>query len=115
MIVFPLILSAGLKAATASSRAATWPMFVRSRPTRTRWTSSLNWAESGTTTKSMVRPPAGRASVGPVTVTSLPPARITPTDRFAMLPPEDIENQIDLADVFQGVVIEVDELLCAKV
>src|SRR5262249_38891806 len=26
---------------------------------------------------------------------------------------EDIENQIDFADVFQGVVIEVDELLCA--
>src|SRR5215469_15616263 len=28
---------------------------------------------------------------------------------------EDIENQIDLANVFQGVVIEVDELLCAEV
>src|SRR3954463_8960434 len=28
---------------------------------------------------------------------------------------EDIENQIDPADVFQGVVIEVDELLCAEV
>src|SRR6516225_12470394 len=28
---------------------------------------------------------------------------------------DDIENQIDLADVFQGVVIEVDELLCAEV
>src|ERR1051326_7218300 len=28
---------------------------------------------------------------------------------------EDIENQIDFADVFQGVVIEVDELLCAEV
>src|SRR3954471_22461803 len=28
---------------------------------------------------------------------------------------EDIENQIDPADIFQGVVIEVDELLCAKV
>src|SRR5262249_5656211 len=28
---------------------------------------------------------------------------------------EDIENQIDLTDVFQGVVIEVDELLCAEV
>src|SRR5262250_2961510 len=27
----------------------------------------------------------------------------------------DIENQIDLGDVFQGVVIEVDELLCAEV
>src|ERR1041384_7968374 len=28
---------------------------------------------------------------------------------------EDIENQIDLADIFQGVVIEVDELLCSEV
>src|SRR5215472_11770121 len=28
---------------------------------------------------------------------------------------EDIENQFDLADVFQGIVIEVDELLCAEV
>src|SRR5438477_4425886 len=28
---------------------------------------------------------------------------------------DDIENQIDCADVFQGVVIEVDELLCAEV
>src|SRR6266576_107546 len=64
MIVFPLIRSVRLKAATASSRAAALPMFVRSRPTRTRWTSSLNWAQSGMTTKSIVRPPEGRASVG---------------------------------------------------
>src|ERR1051325_10593024 len=28
---------------------------------------------------------------------------------------EDIENQIDLADIFEGVVIKVDELLCAEV
>src|SRR6516225_2496750 len=28
---------------------------------------------------------------------------------------ENIENQIDPADIFQGVVIEVDELLCAEV
>src|SRR4026208_960501 len=28
---------------------------------------------------------------------------------------DDIENQIDCADVFQGFVIEVDELLCAEV
>src|SRR5262245_894805 len=28
---------------------------------------------------------------------------------------DDIDNQLDLADVFQGVVIEVDELLCAEV
>jgi hypothetical protein len=31
--------------------------------------------------------PEGRASVGPVTVTSVPPARIRPADRFAMSPP----------------------------
>src|SRR3954447_11625121 len=28
---------------------------------------------------------------------------------------DDIENQIDFANVFEGVVVEVDELLCAKV
>src|SRR5579862_9800144 len=31
------------------------------------------------------------------------------------VPAEDIENQINLADVFQRVVIEIDELLCAEV
>jgi hypothetical protein len=87
LIVFPLIRPVRLKAATASSRAATLPMFVRRRPFRTRWTSSLNWARSGTTTKSIVRPPEGRVSVGPVTVISVPPARITPAERFAMSPP----------------------------
>src|ERR1700730_15332412 len=97
MIVFPLIRSVGLKAATASSKAATLPMLVRRRPSRTRWTSSLNWARSGTTTKSIVKPSVGRASVGPVMVTSVPPARIMPADRC------------------QGVAIEVDELLRAEV
>src|SRR6516165_5500209 len=38
MIVFPLRRSVGFKAATASSRVETLPMFVRSRPSRTRWT-----------------------------------------------------------------------------
>src|SRR5262252_2405883 len=87
MIVFPLIRSVGLKAATASSRVAMLPMFVRSRPSRTRWTISLSWARSDTRTKSIVRPSAGRASVGPAMVTSVPPARIRPADRFAMSPP----------------------------
>jgi hypothetical protein len=40
MIVFPLSRSVGLRAATASSRPATVPMLVRSRPSRTRWTIS---------------------------------------------------------------------------
>jgi len=50
-----------------------------------------------------------------VTVTSVPPARITPRRPLRDVAAEDIENQIDFADVFQGVVIEVDELLCAEV
>src|ERR1044071_8627357 len=29
--------------------------------------------------------------------------------------PDDIENQIDFADFFQGVVIKIDELLCAEI
>src|SRR5204862_1296194 len=87
MIVFPLRRSVRLKAATASSRVAMLPMFVRSRPSRTRWTISLRWARSGRTTKSIVRPSAGRASVGPAMVTSVPPARLRPADRFWMSPP----------------------------
>ena len=65
MTVFPARRSVALKVATASSRAETLPMFVRSRPSRTRWTISLSWARSDSTTKSTARPSAGRASVGP--------------------------------------------------
>src|SRR5437763_11170094 len=111
MIVFPLIRSVRLKAATASSRAATLPMFVRRRPTRTRWTSSLNWARSGMTTKSTVRPRLGRAGDGHQCSSGANQARRPLPDVAA----NHIENQIDFADVFQGVVIEVDELLCAEV
>ena len=67
MIVFPLRRSVGLRAATASSRVATLPMFVRSRPSRTRCTTSPSWARSDSITKSTARPSAGRASVGPTT------------------------------------------------
>src|SRR4051794_10877960 len=87
MIVFPLRRSVRLKAATASSRVAMLPMFVRSRPSRTRRTISLSWARSDTRTKSIAKPSAGRASVGPAMVTSVPPARIRPADRFPMSPP----------------------------
>src|SRR5207302_1073395 len=87
MIVFPLRRSVRLKAATASSRVETFPMFVRSRPSRTRWMISLSWARSGRTTKSTVKPSAGRASVGPAMVTSVPPARIKRAERIPMSPP----------------------------
>ena len=44
MIVLPLTRLIGLKAATASSRVATLPMFVRTRPSRARRTISLRVA-----------------------------------------------------------------------
>src|SRR5713226_6532823 len=115
MIVFPLRRSVGLKAATASSRVETLPMFVRSRPSRTRWTTSLNWARSGTTTKSIVRPPEGRASVGAGDGHQRSSGANQARRPLPDVAADDIENQIDFADVFQGFVIEVDELLCAKV
>ena len=111
MIVLPLIRSVGLKAATASSRVATLPMFVRTRPSRARRTISLSWARSGTTTKSTVRPSSGpclgRAGDGHQRSSGANQACGPLRDVAA----EDIENQIDPADIFQGVVIEVDELL----
>src|SRR5215469_8243933 len=53
----------------------------------------------------------GRAGDGHQRSSGANHARRPVRDRAA----EDIENQIDLADIFQGVVIEVDELLCAEV
>src|SRR4051794_35208139 len=86
-IVFPLRRSGGLSALTASSRVATLPMLVRSRPSRSRSTISLSWPLSDSTTKSTARPLAGRASGGPTTVTRVPPPRIRLADAFWMSPP----------------------------
>jgi hypothetical protein len=47
--------------------------------------------------------------------TSVPPARIRPARPLLDVAADDIENQIDSADVFQGVVVEVDELLRTEV
>src|SRR3546814_12122620 len=60
MIVFPLIRLVGLRAATASSRVETLPMFVRSRPSRTPWAISLSWARSGPTKKAAAKPSTDR-------------------------------------------------------
>ena len=57
MIVFPLRRLFGSRAASASSRVATSPTFVRSRPSRTRWTTALSCTGSDSTTKSIARPP----------------------------------------------------------
>ena len=89
---------------------------VRPQPSGThRWTISLSWARSDRTTKSTVKPSAGRASVGPAMVTSVPPARIRPCGSLPDVAADDIEHQIDSADVFEDVVLEVDELLRAEV
>lgn len=73
MTILPATRSVELKAATALSRVATLPMCVRTRPSRTRRAISPSWVRSETTTKSIARPWAGRASGRPATVTSVPP------------------------------------------
>lgn len=62
MTVFPLRRVVGLRAPMASSKLATSPMLVRSRPSRTRCTISPSSARSASTTKSTPRPSVGRAS-----------------------------------------------------
>src|SRR5262249_19011773 len=87
MIVFPVIRLVGLKAATASSRVDTLPMFVRSRPSRTRRTISLNWVRWDTTTKSTARPPAGPAPARPAGAPSGPSAPINAPAPLPASPP----------------------------
>ena len=114
MIVFPLRRSVGLRAATASSRVATLPMFVRSRPSRTRWTISRSWARSDSTTKSTARPSAAapRAAYDGHEGSSGPDQAC---GRLLDVPADDVEYQVDATDVFQRVLLEVDELLRAEV
>src|SRR5690348_1810247 len=115
MIVLPLIRLVGLKAATASSRLAMLPMLVRSRPSRTRWTISPSWARSDTTTKSIAKPSAGRASVRPGNGHQRSSCSNQVRRPLPDVAADDIENQIDSADVFEDLVLEVDELLRAEV
>src|SRR5262249_59128573 len=56
-------------------------------------------------------PPLARAGNGP----PLPPGANPPRRPLRDVAAEDIEPQIDPADIFQGVVLEVDELLRAEV
>src|SRR4051794_15839881 len=111
MIVFPVRRSVGLSAATAASRGATLPMLVRSRPSRTRRTISLSWARSDSTTKSIARPSAGRADNSHECSCASNQTRGLLLDIAA----DDVEYQIDFADIFQSIVVEVDELLRAEV
>lgn len=75
-------------------------------------TISVGWARSDSTTNSTAKPLAGRASAGPAMVTKC--LRCDSGLQSASgVASEDVENQIGRADVFQGVVLEVNELLCA--
>jgi hypothetical protein len=65
--------------------------------------------------KSIVRPAEGRASIGPAIGHQRSSGANQACGPLHDVAAEDIENQIDSADVFQGVVIEVDELLCAEI
>src|SRR2546428_8969404 len=110
MTVFPWRRSVELKAATASSRGATVPMFVRSRPSRIRWTISLSWARSDSTTKSIARPSTGRLR-RPDDGHQCSSGSNQPRGPLPDVAADDIEHQIDATDVFQRVAVEVDKLL----
>jgi hypothetical protein len=69
------------------------------------------WYDNEINSKAARRPRLGRAGDGHQRSSSANHARRPLRDLTA----EDIENQIDLADVFQGIVFEVEELLCAEV
>src|ERR1700741_157597 len=115
MIVFPLRRSVEFKAATASSRVATLPMLVRSRPSRTRWTISLSWARSDSTTKSTARPSGGPGPGGPTDGHQAPSGPDQACGPLLDVSADDVEDQVDAADVFQGVVVEIDELVRAEI
>ena len=86
MIVFPLRRVVGLRAATSSSRSAMSLMLFLRRPSRTRWTISVSRARSASTTKSIARPSAGRAS-WPDHGHQCPPGPIRPAGRAWNWPP----------------------------
>src|SRR4051812_37824603 len=115
MIVFPLRRLVGLKAATASSRVETLPMFVRSRPSRTRWTISYSWTRSDSTTKSTTKPVGERCLGRPDDGHQCSSGSNQACGALCDVAADDVEHQIDRADVFEKVVLEVDELLRAKV
>ena len=91
------------------------PMFVRSRPSRSRWMSSTQLGAIGYDDKVDIQAASGprlrRARDGHQCSSGANHARRPLRD----VATDDIENQIDFADVFQGVVIEVNELLCTEV
>jgi len=107
MIVFPLIRLVGLKAATASSRVETVPMFVRSRPSRTRQLSTIG-LDNEVDHQTVGGPRLGRPDDGYQCSSGSNQACGPLLDVAA----DDIEHQIDAADVFQRVVVEVKAQIC---
>ena len=77
-------------------------MFVRSRPSRTRWAISLNWSRSDSTTKATARPSAGRASAGPTIDASGPGSRTRPASPLPDVTADDIEHHIDFGRRLRG-------------
>ena len=115
MIVFPLIRSVGLKAATASSRADTLPMFVRSSTVPGPPDDLIQLGAIGydheVNRPAVSGPRLGRAG----DIHQRSPGSNHARGPLPDVAAEDIENQIDAADIFQSFVVEVEELLRAEV
>src|SRR5246127_4412423 len=106
MIVFPLIRSVRLKAATpiaeASHVADVCPQPTNPDPLDELTQLGAIWYDDEVDSQAARGPRLGRAGDGHQRSSGANHARRPLRDVAA----EDIENQIDLADVFQGVVIE---------
>ncbi len=90
------------------------PMFVRSRPSPTRFTISPSWSRSASTTKSIARLFAGWPTTGPTTDTRVPPGLIKAEELFWMSPPMTSKTRSTSPTSCSCVVLEVDELLRAE-
>ena len=114
MIVFPVRRSVGLKAATASSRVETLPTFVRSRPSHP----LDDLTQLGTIgldnevdRQAVGGPRLDRPDNGHQCSSGSNQARGPISDVAA----DDVEHQIDSANVFEDIILEVDELLRVEV
>jgi hypothetical protein len=109
MIVLPDTRRSGVNADGTSASGRTAPTIGFSRPDRTRSARSASPNRSGSTTKKIARPSAGRTFGGPTIVTSVPPASNQRSRALEDLAADHVEHDVDLTGVLQPVGLQVHE------
>jgi hypothetical protein len=109
MIVLPGTRWSGANVDGTSASGRTAPTIGFSRPDRTRSARSASRNRSGSTTKKIARPSAGRTFGGPMIVTSVPPARTSGGRALEDFAADHVERDVDLAGVLQPAGLQVHE------